>query len=225
MTVISVYFLDLSIRWILYLSPSMSYCVCLFLVYFYVVCVVQSESRHPGSSREYMSTRTCIIRCYHLSTTPSAVQTYSGGNSHRGWHTDRPVAAETTPHRCVFTRVRIPCIWERLYLNILRIGTISWLLKNNIWLCIKTASRGGGASQTTHRLSITKTIWMWGGVNLRRKWWALRWYVRVWVIASLFYHFVSINYVTLTSYFPMLFKKHMLTDPIDFWNNHLPKPE
>jgi len=29
----------------------------------------------------------------------------------------------------------------------------------------------------------------------------------------------------LNSYLPMLFKKHMLTDPIDFWNNHLKKTE
>jgi len=29
----------------------------------------------------------------------------------------------------------------------------------------------------------------------------------------------------LTSYLPMLFKKHMLTDPIDFWNNYLKKTE
>jgi len=29
----------------------------------------------------------------------------------------------------------------------------------------------------------------------------------------------------LTSYLPMLFKKHMLTNPIDFLNNHLKKQE
>jgi len=28
----------------------------------------------------------------------------------------------------------------------------------------------------------------------------------------------------LTSYFPMLFKKDMLTDPIGFLKNHLPEP-
>jgi len=31
--------------------------------------------------------------------------------------------------------------------------------------------------------------------------------------------------VLLTSYLPVLFKKHMLTDPKAFLKNHLPEPE
>jgi len=36
---------------------------------------------------------------------------------------------------------------------------------------------------------------------------------------------VILELIALTSYFPMLFKKDILTDPIGFLKNHLPEPE